>query len=116
MASLGQQLVALREAKGWSRNRLHQKSGVAFSYLTAIENDEWLPGKDNLERIVEALGPEAQSLLRERERVEYERLGLDPDTSLALREISDDMTDRDRGELLAVQRRIRQRQRQRQRK
>jgi transcriptional regulator with XRE-family HTH domain len=110
MASLGQQLVALREAKGWSRNRLHQKSGVAFSYLTAIEKDEWLPGKDNLKRIVKALGPEAGSLLEERERLEYERLGLDPDTSLALREISDDLTDRDRDELLAVQHRIRQRQ------
>ncbi|HVD40212.1 MAG TPA: helix-turn-helix transcriptional regulator [Solirubrobacterales bacterium] len=113
METFGAKLVALREARGWSRNRLHQQSGVAYSYLAAVEADEWLPGRDRLEQIVKALGPDASYLLDERDRLEYERMGLDPDSTVLLKDISDDMTDRDRRDLLAIQQRIKDRQRRR---
>lgn len=108
--SFGSQLVALREARGWSRNRLQQKTGIAYSYLRAIENDEWLPGREHVEKLVKALGPEAGHLMAERDRVEYGRIGLDPDSTVLLKEISDDLTDADRRELASLQRKIKERQ------
>ena len=114
MTSFGQQLVELREARGWSRNRLHMETGLGLSYLHGIETDQWLPGPDKLVRIVDAIGgSEAARLLAERDRIEFDRMGLDPDATLMMKEISGQMTDRDRREILDLQQRIRDRQRRR---
>lgn len=113
MPSFGKKLIEIREARGWSRNRLHIESGLGLSYLHGIETDEWLPGPDKVQVIVAALGEPARSLLAERDRIEYERMGLDPDATLMMKEISDQMSETDRTELLGLQQRIKSRQQRR---
>jgi transcriptional regulator with XRE-family HTH domain len=105
MESFGSRIVALREARGWSRNRLHIEAGLSYSYLHGVETGEWLPGRENLLKIVDAIGPQAEPLLEERDRLEYERMGLDPDATLLLKEL-EDLSQGERKQFLSLYRRI----------
>jgi len=113
LSTFGEKIVTLREEKGWSRNRLHQETGLALSYLHGVETDQWLPGRENLEKIVDKLGPAATDLLDERDRIDYQRMGLDADSTLLLKDISPNMSENDRRDLLELQQRIKQRQQRR---
>ena len=81
--TFGQTLIEFREQYGIGRKRLHELTGLSLSYLHYIENDRVLPGHDNLKKIAKGVAKDsgkrvsARDLIRERDRVELSRLGLD---------------------------------------
>lgn len=81
--TFGQHLIELRKQHDVGRKRLHELSGLSLSYLHYIENDQVLPGPDNLRKIAKAIEEasrtpvSAEELIRERDRVELERMGFD---------------------------------------
>jgi DNA-binding Xre family transcriptional regulator len=54
---MGKEIVAIREVKGWTRYKLHKESGVAYSFITLLEQDK-CPNISfrNLTKICKALG------------------------------------------------------------
>ncbi len=76
--SIGKRLSELREAKDWTLDELAEASEVSAPYLSKLERDKALPQRDTLRAIVDALDPDAQDVLVERDRAELERLGYDP--------------------------------------
>lgn len=59
----------LREAKGWSQQRLSQKAGIRRATLSAIENNQ-TTGVDfeTLEKLAEALGCDPGYLIVKKRR------------------------------------------------
>lgn len=53
---ISSRLIALREARKMSKNQLAQKSGLAQSFISAIEAGKKQPTVDSLSRICRALG------------------------------------------------------------
>lgn len=53
--SIGTRITQLRTAKGWSRYKLAKKSGLSFSYLTALEEDKHSPSLDVVAKIASGL-------------------------------------------------------------
>lgn len=93
--SFGDELIQVRESRGIGRKRLAELARLSLSYLHYIENDRVLPGHDNLRKIARAINGvskdkvSADDLIRERDRVELERMGLrgnKADLTLLLRE------------------------------
>jgi transcriptional regulator with XRE-family HTH domain len=103
--AFGRYLVELREKHGVSRRRLNEMTGLSLSYLHEIEKGNYLPGPENLRKIAVALGEDPEQLLRERDRVQFERLGLDPELSLLLKEAGE-LSDDERSTLLRTYRNV----------
>ena len=61
---VGLRIRKLREAKGWSQERLAEKAELHRTYIGQVERGEKNIGVENLVRIAEALGAPAQSLIR----------------------------------------------------
>ena len=57
----------LRMAKGWSKNRLSQISGVNSGHLSRILNRDVSPSIRALDKLAKALGVEVWELLRDEE-------------------------------------------------
>lgn len=78
--AVGRRLRALRAEKDVSMNKVHLETRMSTSYLAKLERDEFLPGEDNLTRIVEALKAldveGADVLYAEHKAVERERATL----------------------------------------
>jgi transcriptional regulator with XRE-family HTH domain len=105
--SFGEYLVGLREDRGVSRRKLHERSGLSLSYLHQIENGNFLPGPDNLHKIADALpGVNADDLIRRRDAIELERMGFDSEATLLLKEMGD-LSDKERQRIIRLYRRIR---------
>lgn len=108
----GRYLVELRESYGCSRRRLNERTGISLSYLHEIEKGDYLPGHENLRRIARALvedeaGAErlAAEMIAERDRVEYQRMGLDPDVTLLAKEVGE-LSDEERKRFTRLYQRI----------
>jgi transcriptional regulator with XRE-family HTH domain len=78
--AVGRKLKALRDQHALSMNKVHLETRMSTSYLSKLEKDEFLPGEENLSRIVEALKslnvPDADVLFEEHRAVERERQAL----------------------------------------
>jgi transcriptional regulator with XRE-family HTH domain len=87
MATIGSDLQALREERGWSRQRLSEElGGFSTSYLHYVEHDEVLPSAEKLTEIVKALGGDPAQFVRRRNELELERLGHDARTTVLFEE------------------------------
>ena len=97
--AVGRKLKALRAQNQVSMNKVHLETRMSTSYLSKLERDEFLPGPDNLKKIVDALKTlkveGAEALIAEHEAVQREREALgqlearlaqidDPDQRIAL--------------------------------
>jgi transcriptional regulator with XRE-family HTH domain len=49
-------IIALREAAGWSKNKLAKEAGISQAYVSQLESGQKQPGIDVLSRICSALG------------------------------------------------------------
>lgn len=49
-------IIALREAAGWSKNKLAKEAGISQAYVSQLESGQKQPGVDVLSRICSALG------------------------------------------------------------
>jgi transcriptional regulator with XRE-family HTH domain len=103
--TFGDYLISIREERDVSRRKLNELTGLSLSYLHEIETDRYLPGPDNLRKIAKALRFDVDELLRARDRIEFERMGLDPDATLMLKEMGE-LTDDERRRLVRLYRRI----------
>jgi len=52
---LGEELVARRDANGWTREDLAEHAGLAVNTVGIVERGEGNPGLDTLERLSRAL-------------------------------------------------------------
>jgi transcriptional regulator with XRE-family HTH domain len=75
--AVGRRLVQLRTAHDVSLNKLHLETRMSPGYLTKLERDAFIPGPENLDRIVQALKvlgvTDADDLWREHEAVLEDR-------------------------------------------
>ncbi len=75
--AVGRRLRALRLANGVSMNKVHLETRMSTSYLAKLERDEFVPGEQNLRRIIAALDElgvkGADALVEEHEAVQRER-------------------------------------------
>jgi transcriptional regulator with XRE-family HTH domain len=57
VGSMGKEITTIREAKKWTRYKLHKMSGVAYSFITLLEQDK-CPNISfkNLAKVCKALG------------------------------------------------------------
>jgi transcriptional regulator with XRE-family HTH domain len=60
---VGQRIRELREAKGWSQEKLGEEANLHRNYIGQVERGEKNIGVENLVRIAEALGASAANLL-----------------------------------------------------
>lgn len=94
--SLGQELAAIRQQKGWTLERVEaaSKGQVSYGYVSDIERDEVLPSRKTLDILATALGADPRPLIRKRDRrYLVEREGIEPvlaDLALLARELEDD--------------------------
>lgn len=64
--SLGTWIMQIRSQKGMSQRQLSERSGIAGSYLSRIENRHIEPRPKTLRKIAEALGVPVSDLFQER--------------------------------------------------
>ena len=57
-------LVAARAVKGWTQEALAERAGLARTYISEIERLKRNATLDSVERIADALGMDAELLLR----------------------------------------------------
>lgn len=63
---VGENVLALRKAKGWSQEILGEQSGLSYKFVGEVERGRVNPSLESLEAIAKALGVEvARLLLRE---------------------------------------------------
>ncbi len=62
---IGKRITALREAKGWSTNRLANLCGLSQSFLRAVELGEKGISVENLALVCDALGLSLRSFFDE---------------------------------------------------
>jgi transcriptional regulator with XRE-family HTH domain len=78
--AVGRALRTLRAKSEVSMNKVHLETRMSTSYLSKLERDEFVPGEDNLRRIVDALKKldveGADELFEEHRAVEREREAL----------------------------------------
>ncbi|MGG4035871.1 helix-turn-helix transcriptional regulator [Paenibacillus cisolokensis] len=67
MVSIGSRITKLREEKGLTRYRLAIKSGISFSYMSAIEEGKHSPSLDVVEKVASGLGIKLSELFQENE-------------------------------------------------
>lgn len=58
---LGDFIRHFRKARGLTLRGLEEKSGISYSQLSKIERGESIPLKDNLDKIIEALGSDLKN-------------------------------------------------------
>jgi len=59
---LGAKIRELRRKLGWDQMTLAEKAKIDVGYLSRIENGRLIPRTDNLKKIAEALGTQAEEL------------------------------------------------------
>lgn len=59
----------LREAKGWSQNKLAKESGLAQSFIHAIEAGKKSPTMRSLRKLSQALGVPIERIIQYEEEV-----------------------------------------------
>lgn len=59
--ALGNFIRHFRKARGLTLRGLEEKSGISYSQLSKIERGESIPLKDNLDKIIEALGADLKN-------------------------------------------------------
>lgn len=64
--SIGTRIIQLRNQKGWTQEQLGEKTGLAASYLSRIENRHIEPRPNTLRRIALALGVPVSEVFQER--------------------------------------------------
>ncbi len=64
--SLGTRIMQLRNQKGLSQRQLSERTGIAASYLSRIENRRLEPRPKTLRKIAEALGIPVSDLFQDR--------------------------------------------------
>jgi transcriptional regulator with XRE-family HTH domain len=64
--SIGTRIIQIRNHKGISQRQLSERSGIASSYLSRVENRRVEPQPKTLRRIAEALGVPVSELFDER--------------------------------------------------
>ena len=64
--SIGTRIIQIRNHKGISQRQLSERSGIASSYLSRIENRRVEPQPKTLRRIAEALGVPVSEMFDER--------------------------------------------------
>jgi transcriptional regulator with XRE-family HTH domain len=78
--AVGRRLRALRTENKVSMNKVHLETRMSTSYLAKLEQDKFVPGTENLVRIVNALKvldvQDADVLFSEHEAVQRERQAL----------------------------------------
>ena len=64
MATVGDRIREIREAKGINQDRLATKAEISNGFLSDIENNKRNPSSDNLLRIANALGASLDYLMK----------------------------------------------------
>ena len=64
--SIGSNIKRLREAKGWSQEKLAEMLGVTFQAVSSWERDEYRPEFDTFIRLTEVLGVPATSITEDK--------------------------------------------------
>jgi transcriptional regulator with XRE-family HTH domain len=62
---VGRRIRDLRQAKGWSQEKLAEEADLDRTYIGRIERGEKNIGVENLVKIAEALGSKAAVILRD---------------------------------------------------
>lgn len=62
MNLLGAKIRELRRKLGWDQVKLAEKAKIDVGYLSRIENGRLIPRMDNLKKIAEALGIQAEEI------------------------------------------------------
>ena len=60
---LASNIVRLRQARGWSQERLAEECGLHRTYIGDVERGNRNIGVDNVERVADALGVSVADLL-----------------------------------------------------
>ncbi len=63
LRQFGNKVRKLREAKGWSQEKLAKKAGLHRTYIGSIERSERNVSLINLEKIAKALGVSIKNLV-----------------------------------------------------
>ena len=64
--SIGTRIIQIRNHKGISQRQLSERSGIASSYLSRVENRRVEPQPKTLRKIAEALGVPVSEIFDER--------------------------------------------------
>ena len=62
-ALLGKRLASIRKKRGWTQERLAEKTNLANNYISNIENNRSIPSLETLVKLCEALGVTPNDLL-----------------------------------------------------
>ncbi|WP_248928177.1 helix-turn-helix domain-containing protein [Paenibacillus hamazuiensis] len=65
MTKIGSRIAKLRENQGLTRYRLAIKSGISFSYMTALEEDKHYPSLKTIDKLAQGLGITVSQLFEE---------------------------------------------------
>lgn len=68
-------LVAFRKAKGWSQQKLSEKSGVSQTYISELEADKKHPTVFIVQKLASALDVTLSELLNEKSQSPNLRVG-----------------------------------------
>ncbi len=80
--AVGRRLKLLREQHAVSMNKVHLETRMSTSYLAKLEAEEFVPGDDNLQKIIDALeilnvpDTDRKMLVKEHEAVQKQRVML----------------------------------------
>ena len=62
-ALLGKRLASIRKKRGWTQERLAEKTNLANNYISNIENNRSIPSLETLVKLCEALEVTPNDLL-----------------------------------------------------
>jgi DNA-binding XRE family transcriptional regulator len=63
--SIGTRIIQIRNQKNFTQKQVSQRSGIACSYLSRVENRRFEPGPKTLRRIADALGVPVSDFFQE---------------------------------------------------
>jgi transcriptional regulator with XRE-family HTH domain len=110
---IGDRLKVLREKKEMSQGDIEKKTGLLRCYISRVENGHTVPSVGTLEKLARAFGVPLYEVFRDddskavplklgkREKA-WGESGKDASTVRAFRQAMSEMSDRDRGTLIAV--------------
>ncbi len=61
--TFGRRIRALRQARNWSLAQLSERSSIAYTYLSRLENDSVAPGPEAVSKLAKALEADLGELL-----------------------------------------------------
>src|SRR5579864_997876 len=89
MATTGDRIRGIREARGMTQDRLAEEAKISKSFLSEVENNRRNVSSENLLRIANVLGASIDYLMRgeTKERIRREPVIIPPELSQAAEEL-----------------------------